>query len=88
MNADEARKLSNKKGFEKEVEEKISMIEKRIEKACSYGRTSTCAFAFYNDNEKNDIDREVKKHFIEQGFTFKPTGMNGGVMQTTEDICW
>lgn len=88
MNANEARALSNKNGFEKKVQDGIKSLEKQIKKACEYGRTSTCAFAFYNDYEKNDVDLAVKKHFIKLGYTFKRTAMNGGVPQDTEDICW
>lgn len=88
MDAKEARELSNKNGFNKKVQEKINELEKRIERACEYGRTSTCAFAFYSDYEKSDVDLEVKKHFKKLGYTFKRTGMCGGVPQDTEDICW
>lgn len=88
MNAEEARRLSNQNGFDKKVQEKIEEIERSIKRACEYGRTSTCVFAFYNDYDKSDVDLEAKKHFKELGYTFKRTGVCGGVPQTTEDICW
>mgnify|MGYP003314633607 CR=1 FL=1 len=88
MNAEEARKLANKNGFEQKVQKKISEVEESIRRACEYGHTRTCVFAFYNDNDKSSVDLEVKKHFLEQGYTFRKTPMNGGVPQDTEDICW
>ena len=84
----QARALSNQHGFEQKVEKRIVEIERRIMSACEQGRTSTCAFAFYSDSDKSDVDREAKKHFKKKGFRFKRTGMNGGVIQDTEDICW
>ena len=87
MNAEEARKLSNQNGFDEKVQDKIQMIERRIQKACKNGRTSTCAFGNLDYN-KSDVDLEAKKHFLKLGYTFKKTGMCGGVPQTTEDICW
>ena len=88
MNAKEARELANKNGFEQKVQDKISEIERRIERASECGHTRTCAFAFYNDNDKSSVDLEAKRHFISQGFTFRRTPVNGGVPQDTEDICW
>lgn len=88
MNANEARKLSNSNGFDKKVQERIKEIEKDILIACNQGRTSTCVFAFYSDYDKNDVDLEVKKHFKKLGYSFKRTGICGGVPQTTEDITW
>lgn len=88
MNAEEARQLSNQNGFKEDLNKKIAEIERRIKRACENGHTSTCAFSFYQDYEKSDVDLEVKKHFQKQGYTFKRTGLCGGVPQTTEDICW
>ncbi|MFI3279640.1 MAG: hypothetical protein R3Y55_03845 [Rikenellaceae bacterium] len=31
---------------------------------------------------------EVKKEFTKAGYRFAPTGVWGGVRQTTEQICW
>lgn len=87
LTAKEARELSNQNGFDKKVEEKIRIIENRIKSACEYGRTSTCAFGNL-DNNKSDVELEVKKHFQKLGYKFKRTGMVGGVPQTTEDIYW
>ena len=88
IDVNEARRLSNENGFDHKVEEKIAEIERSIRRACENGWTSTCVFAHYRDSDKSDVDREAKKHFLEQGFTFKRTGVCGGVPQTTEDICW
>ena len=88
MTAKEARKKSEENGFQKELDERIESIHRSIERACENGMTSTCVFPFYNDYEKSDIDREAKKYFLRLGYTFKRTGICGGVPQTTEDICW
>lgn len=88
MDAKEARELANKNGFDEEVQKEIGRLNRSIKRACEYGRTSTCAFSHYNDSDKSDVDREVKKHFLKLGYTFKKTGMCGGVPQRTEDICW
>ena len=88
FDVNEARKLSNENGFQKKVDEKIESVERSIKRACENGWTSTCVFGIYNDHDKSDVDRAVKKHFLKLGFTFKRTPMNGGVIQDTEDICW
>ena len=88
FDVNDARKLANENGFDVKLQERIEEIENDIKRACENGWTSTCVFAHCNDADKNDIDREAKKHFLRNGFTFKRTGMNGGVPQTTEDICW
>ena len=88
MDAKEARELANKNGFDEKVQKEIESLNRSIKRACEYGQTSTCAFAHYNDSDKSDVDREVKKHFLKLGYTFKKTGMCGGVPQRTEDICW
>ena len=88
MTASEARELSNKNGFEIQLQKKIQSIERSIKRACENGKTSTCVFPFYSDYEKSDVDLKAKEYFKKLGYTFKRTGMNGGVPQTTEDICW
>ena len=42
MNAQEARKLANKNGFDQRLEKEIKKIERDIKSACKYGRNSTC----------------------------------------------
>ena len=86
MNAKEARRLSNKNGFEKKLQKEIESVERSIQRACENGRTSTCVFNC--DADKSDVEIEAKKHFQKLGYTFKPTGYNGGVWQRTENICW
>lgn len=88
MNAKEARELANKNGFEEKVQKMIEQINKDIRQTSERGMTSTCVFGHYDDNCKSDIEREVKRHFLQQGYRFKRTGMCGGVPQRTEDICW
>lgn len=36
----------------------------------------------------SDYAEEIKKRFINAGYTIKPTGYIGGVLQRTEDIIW
>ena len=88
MDAQEARELANKNGFEEKVEKRMKDIEERVRSACEYGRTRTCAFAFCNDNDKTSVDLEVKKRLLKKGYSFRRTPVNGGVPQDTEDICW
>jgi hypothetical protein len=60
----------------------IRYVMDRIEYAQSNGYTRVC---FSTERRYED---KVKQMFLDQGYTFKPTGYNGGVWQLTEDICW
>lgn len=86
MNAQEARKIANKNGYQEKLEKKINQIERDIQNACERGSTSTC-FG-YLDEYKDNIERDAKEHFKKLGYTFKPTGYIQGVYQVTESICW
>lgn len=85
---EDARRLSNENGFEKKVEEKIEEVERHIRNACKYGHTRTCVFSHCSDRDKSDVDLAVKEHYLKLGYTFRQTPISGGVVQTTEDICW
>jgi len=62
--------------------EEVSHVTQSIELAKSRGRTHAdfSVRARYRD--------EVKRLFLDAGYTFRPTGYVGGVWQLSEDICW
>jgi hypothetical protein len=64
------------------VEEQVSWVVKSIESAKSLGRTHTCF------SVRPSYQQEIKRMFLNQGYSFKPTGYCGGVWQLSEDICW
>jgi hypothetical protein len=84
MNAAEARKLSNKNGFAKKVNEEIERVERQVKRACEYGRNDIC----FGCPKNSPVKAEVKLHFRKLGYKFRPTGYNGGVWQETEDMYW
>lgn len=64
------------------VEEAVGYVVNSIESAKSLGRTHTCF------SVRPAYQQEVKQMFLNQGYSFKPTGYCGGVWQLSEDICW
>ena len=84
MNANEARKLSNKNGFDKELEKEIDRINKKIKWACDRGWRSTCVFTHASDTRKTMVELEAKKHFKKLGYTFRPNTD----IQPCDEICW
>ena len=82
--------------YKKEIEEhKINgrtkqdlynMVDRDIKNAAKNGRTHCC---FYPYHTVYDCwVPEMKQHYVKLGFTFRPTGMVGGVIQDTIEICW
>lgn len=69
--------------YKKAVEQQIGYVVEAIEKAKSNGRTHTC-FCVSQPMYEN----EIKRMFLDKGYSFKPTGYCGGVWQLSEDICW
>lgn len=65
------------------LRENIAQLNKRIEEATSRGISSTC-FIVTN----YDVKDEIRDMYLSKGYHFKPTGMIGGVVQSTEEICW
>lgn len=55
----------------------------KIEKAAAEGKLATLF-----DPYPRGFHEDVKKAFLEAGYTFRPVGMIGGVMQDAEEICW
>jgi len=60
----------------------IRHVMDRIEWAQSQGYTRVC---FCPETRHED---QIRRMFLDKGYTFKPTGYNGGVWQLSEDICW
>lgn len=85
MNADEARRLTDKNS-DGRLQERIEIVERRVLRACERGCNSICLGSL--DQYKNPIEFEVKEHFRKQGYKFRPTGYSGGVWQHTEDMYW
>lgn len=85
ITADEARK-GTKTENNKEYHEFMAEIEKRIKYAMEDGHRS-CCFGM-RDCDLSDAKLQVKEEFERRGFTFRPTGVIGGVYQHTQEICW
>lgn len=64
------------------IKESCERVMRDIERASTEGYTNTV----FNPN--HDYYEETKAVFKKHGYTFRPTGMNAGVWQTTEQICW
>ncbi|MBE5917767.1 MAG: hypothetical protein E7273_13115 [Pseudobutyrivibrio ruminis] len=73
-----------KEAHEKRINEAVKRQNDRIIKARENGETCTI---FYTDKYDQDY-KEIRGIFEKAGYTIKPTGISGGVMQLTEDICW
>ena len=72
-------KATHKADFEKSCES----VMRAIEKANAAGLRDCC----FNPYHIAQYDA-VKAEFIKHGYTFKPTGIIGGVRQDSEQICW
>jgi len=68
-------------GYNYEVES----VLKSIKKASEAGKRHTCFCPSYRYGDYYD---SVKQAFLERGYRFSPTGVIGGVMQDSEEICW
>lgn len=68
--------------YQQAVAEEVSSVMNCIERAKSNGRTHTCF------SVSQMYEREIKRMFLDKGYSFKPTGYCGGVWQLSEDICW
>lgn len=76
--ASEMRKRSIE-DFQEACEYQMRMVEKAADEGCRSTVFDPRPIAQYD---------AVKNEFRKYGYWFKPTGRIGGVMQTTEDICW
>jgi hypothetical protein len=68
--------------YQTAVEQAVGYVVNSIESAKSMGLTHTCF------SVRPAYEQEVKRMFLDQGYSFKPTGYCGGVWQLSEDICW
>lgn len=64
------------------VEKAVGYVVQSIENAKSMGRTHTCF------SVRPAYEQEIKRMFLDKGYSFRPTGYCGGVWQLSEDICW
>lgn len=80
--AERKAKLNENEDYRKDLEKHIKYINENVERAVKQGRTHTC-FNDYGVHEK-----VIKKMLLDRGYTFRPTGVVGGVWQLSEEICW
>jgi hypothetical protein len=73
----------NNKTYKEIIERGIQNINKRIEEAKQKGLTHTSFVSFDYTYEK-----EFQKIYESKGYTFRPTGIVGGVYQDCKEICW
>lgn len=85
ITAAEARKGTKIEANE-EYNKMIYYVEKSIKEAMERGETS-CHFDM-QDEYLRPWQLEVKAEFAKRGFTFRPRGYIGGVLQRTQQICW
>ncbi len=69
--------------YKKAILKAITNLNERINRAKNNGLTDTCFGGF-----PYKYEYELKRLYKEKGYWFKPTGIIGGVYQTTEQICW
>lgn len=71
----------NKQEFEAACERVMCSIERASKEGCRD--------ACFNPSVMSDgLYNAVKAEFVKHGYHFCPTGIVGGVRQTTEQICW
>lgn len=68
--------------YQAAVNEAVQQQMNLIERAIADGRTHVVF------SVPRAYETEVKRLFIEKGYTFLPTGYYGGVWQQSEDIYW
>jgi hypothetical protein len=66
----------------KEIESAIAFQVRAIQKAQERG------VSYVGFSVPHQYEREIKEMFTKQGYTFRPTGYIGGVLQITERIHW
>lgn len=74
--------MTQDRQYQSELARYVTHVSDRIALAQSKGYTRCCfaVGAKYED--------ELRRMFLEKGYTFRPTGYYGGVWQMSEDICW
>lgn len=74
--------LEENKAYKEKLERNIKGINESILRAQRNGKTHTCFVA------EAEVEDALKKMYQDKGYTFKPTGIIGGVRQLSEEICW
>lgn len=86
--AEETRKTTNTI-FSDCVKKSCGSMVLRINKAKAKGyRRTTLVVNTQGKVDLDDLERAVGDVFISRGYTIRPTGMVGGVVQKTKDVCW
>ena len=87
INAKDLRKKQGKRTINgKTLEDMIKSQNKSILRASENGCNSTC-FSVHGTIYEG-FEEEMVKYYKDLGYKIKPTGVVGGVMQETMDICW
>jgi hypothetical protein len=68
--------------YKKAVAEQLGWVLNSIEFAKNRGHDHTVF------SVKSDYEHEIKRMFLDKGYSFRPTGYCGGVWQASVDICW
>ena len=68
--------------YKNEMAKYIGRVNSAINKAIESGISDACFDVHYK------YEDDIKKLFKNKGYSFKPTGYIGGVLQSTEKICW
>lgn len=74
--------MMQNENYKKAVEEQVGWVVNSIELAKSRGYDHTVF------SVKSDYEHEIKRMFLDKGYSFRPTGYCGGVWQASVDICW
>lgn len=92
MKAEEILNMVNESPRTKAIEEQIERIENKIKKQASKGHRNCIAeFYYYSKEHSYNLEKEIKEHFIKNGFTFElvTDDVCGGVLQSPYwIICW
>lgn len=69
--------------FKEAIEEQLRLIEKARCEGVAH-----CPWIFYGNTRYEDMESRVAKLFESMGYTIRPAGMIGGVMQDDKYLCW
>lgn len=68
----------------KRFSELVDGVNRGISQAARNGQVQTC----FGVDRDDPLYPEVRRVFEDKGYTVRPTGVVGGVLQTTEEIAW
>ena len=78
-----ATEVWNSQSNQDDFDKACAYVMRYIEKASAEGRRDIVF-----DPRPTTMYDSVKAEFRKHGYTFKPTGVIGGVRQDSEQICW